>query len=321
MPKWSHSLDLTVRVCQRKAFLTARYASHSSTKGTPRHEAFLLKKAVDPNTWRGLLVHTVIQEKIIPKLQQSLWPDFNEAREFAAALLDRQLAFSHAGQYRATSKTKAGNDFCILRADLRGTGLTATEIAQVKTEVLHALDTLETQHHDLLERIRRAGLVVSEKEIRFPLDEQILLIAKPDLFFSEHDDRLVIVDWKAVESTHQNARSQLHLYAFAILQSGRWPQFHVVDTELLEVNLLSGTVTSFPLTAEDLDLTDERVFTGTELLRPLFARPTDDCLATDFAPAESPNACAFCSVLEICHEQTLSNRHRPQPVLFECFSA
>jgi PD-(D/E)XK nuclease superfamily protein len=310
MQKWNYSLDLIARVCQRKAFLTARYACHSSAKGTPRHEAFLLKKAVDPENWRGLLVHTVIHEKIAPALKQSRWPNFNEARDFASSLLDRQLAFSKAGLYRSTPKTKAENDYCILYADLRGEGLTAPEIARVKAEVLHSLNTLETCHQELLKRAVRAKWVLSEEEIRFRLDNKILVEAKPDLLFCEQGDGLVIIDWKAVESPNRNARSQLHNYAFAVLQCSRWPRLRVNNLELIEANLLSGDSSHFPVTEEDLDLIDDRIFTGAELLSSIFERPADDCRREDFAPTDSPNACTFCNVLEVCNGQALSQNNR-----------
>jgi len=305
MQKWNYSLDMTARICERKAFLMARYACHSSAKGTPRYEAFLLRKAVDPENWRGLLVHAVIHEKIAPALRQSRWPNFNEALDFASALLDRQLAFSKAGLYRSIPKTKAGNDYCILYADLRGEGLTVSEISQVRTEVLQSLNILETRHQELLKRAMRAKWVLSEEEIRFRLDDKIMVEAKPDFLFFERDGHLVITDWKAVESPNRNARNQLHLYAFAVLQCGRWPRLRVNDLELIEANLLIGDATRFPITEDDLDLTDDRIFAGTELLRPIFERGADDCRPEDFAPADSPNACAVCSVVEVCNGKAL----------------
>ncbi len=229
-------------------------------------------------------------------------PDVDKARQWALELIDKQAIFSKAELYRELPKLKAKDAYCILRADLLEEGLSATNLKNVKREVVDSLTVLETEYADLLERVRTAVQVESEREIRnFKLDATISVKAILDLIFVEVDSRHVIVDWKVGDEINGNARAQLYVYAFALIKCGEWGNVKCSDIELIEANLVTGERSSYAFREDDLEAVDERIFTGARLLEPIFARPVKDCSPDNFAPANSPNACKWCSVYEACN--------------------
>lgn len=319
MAKWNHSLDVSVRTCGRRVFLRSRYASHQSAKGSARHEAYLLKQALDLLAWRGRLVHLAIKNWVFPEIKKRQWPNFDMVRKLAVDLVYSQAAFSSAGLYRTSTKSAAADSFCVLRADLLGDGLTSAQLEAMCDDVIASLTILEERHAGLLNRARFAKWVDSEKEIRFHLDKEIMVEAIPDLIFCERNNRAVIVDWKVREASTGTARDQLHTYAFAALQSGYFKEFQVDNIELIEANLITGDAISYNVTEGDLDSVDDRIFMGVELLRPIFERPVKDCRPEDFAPANSPGACENCSVLEVCNG-SFPKKSSVQPLPLELFS-
>ncbi|HYV06533.1 MAG TPA: hypothetical protein VFB82_18200 [Blastocatellia bacterium] len=195
--------------------------------------------------------------------------------------------FSRQEQYRNSSKSGANGDYCILRADLLGGGLTDEQIEVVSAEVERALTVLEQHHTKLLQRAQRARWLHSEKEIRFPLDEKIRIEAIPDLVFCEATNRAVIVDWKVWDGTKGTARDQLHAYAFAVVRSSWWKELRVNNLELVEANLISGEATPYAVTEDDLDSVDDRIFVGVERLRPIFERAVAACAQEEFGVLSS----------------------------------
>jgi hypothetical protein len=316
--KWSHNLDVDVRTCARRVFLKSRFAMHSCAKGSPRHEGFLLKQALDIPNWRGRLVHKVIHDWVVPVLKRGKWPDFKVVRAEARALVDRQSVFSSAQKYRSLSISGSNGDYCVLRTDLLSDGLSEQQIEGVAAEVELALKVLEQYHVKLLERAQHARWVDSEKEIRFQLDEEIRIEAIPDLLFCETTNRGVIVDWKVWDGTKGTARDQLHAYAFAVLRSNWWKELRVDNLELVEANLITGDAVYYDVTENDLDAVDDRIFVGVERLRPIFERSVAECAQEDFAPADSPGACLYCPVKEICNGSYASTATTQlvQPKLF-----
>ena len=320
MQKWSHSLDVTARTCERRVFYMARYASPTATKGSPRYEAFLLNQALDPDAWRGRLVHAIISQLVVPALARGERFTSDKVETRVSAIIDRQVGFSRSGRYRQVSKNAAKDDYCVLRSDLMGEGSTKQEVDQVHTEVFAALKVLENEHSELLMRIRRARWRLAEEEIRFRLDDQILVEAIPDLIFAEPGGRIVIVDWKVWQGDRSNARDQLHAYAFTVVNCGRWPAILPDRLELIEANLLTGEAITYAITDDELDLVDERIFLGSERLRPIFARMATQCSPDEFAPATSPAACLTCPMKEICNAR-ISAKPAQEQILFKLFPA
>lgn len=315
---WNHHLDNTIRACQRKGFYTELFASHQSKDGTIRREVFLLKNAIDVPLWRGNIVHLVLEEVVIPTLKKGQAPDFEEAKTFALELIEKQRRFSRNENYRNFSKSSKKYEFCVLKSDYLGEGLSLAELDLVKQEVLTALNNLENKYSDLLERIRKAKKVEVEKELHPKIDGNIQIDTKIDCLFIEYDDKVVIVDWKVSEGYSGNAREQLHTYAYAAIKSNYWGHFFAEDIELIEANLLTGERTTYPLSEEDLDDVDDRIFNGSQLLKQLYERPVGKYKAEDFAPANSTGTCEWCAVKEICNGNlfTKISKSSKQPGLF-----
>jgi hypothetical protein len=278
----------------------------------------LLKKALDVANWRGKVVHKAIHDWVVPALQQRKWPDFHFVRTQAQDLVRRQAMFSRGKKYRDPTRLASDSDHCVLRADLLGGGLSDVEIAQVASEVASAISVLEHSHADLLGRAQRARWLQSEKEIRFNLDNEIRVEATPDIVFCERNMRGVVVDWKVWAGTRGNARAQLHAYAFAVLRSDWWKELRVNNFELVEANLITGEATTYDITEDDLDSVDDRIFIGVARLLPIFKRPMERCEQEDFAPADSPGSCIYCSVKEVCNG-SLAASANSQPVPLKLF--
>jgi hypothetical protein len=324
MSKWSHSLDVMVRTCPRRAFYRSRFASATARKGSPRHRAFLHAQALELPAWRGRLVHAAIHEWVVPALKKRTWPDFEWIQEQAVALVSTQAEFSRTGKYLEVSKNLAKINYCVLRADLLGDGLTGEQLEETKQGVIAALEVLEDHHIDLLGRARHARWADSEKEIRFKLDEEIFVEAIPDLIFYDSNKRGVIVDWKLWDNTGGTAREQLFAYAFAACKCGWWPELQPQNMELIEANLISGEQTCYDITEDDFEDVDDRIFIGTDQLIPVFEKPANDSSPEEFAPAEGPGACQHCSVLEVCNGSYLPKQKADEPVKpisLELFSA
>lgn len=311
--KWTHSTDNNARACERKAFYTARFANPRARDGSLRREAFLLKQAIDVSLWRGNLVHKTIEKCILPSLTKGEEPDFASARDWMLDLIDTNLDFSRRGKYRSVSKTAAEDAYCVLKADLCGTGLTDEEIDEVKRTSTLALHNLENNFSDLLTRARFAKEVKSEKEIRFSLDDRILVEAILDLLIFEPPDRVVIVDWKAGFNVNANARDQLFVYAFAFLKCGWWAALRCENIELIEANLMTGDSYRYVFTEDDMGDVDDRIFTGSLLLEGVFEKRVKECTPEDFRPADSPSTCQWCVVKEICNGNL--SRKTVQPAL------
>lgn len=299
--KWNHSLDKNVRICQRKAFYTGRFACHQARNGSLRREAYLLKQAIDIPLWRGNIVHFTIQECILPFLKTGKEPDFSEARKWALDLIDKQVIFSKNERYRKTSKTQAKYEFCVLRSDLIGSGVSADEIAEVKDAVTTALKNLENNFFDLLLRAASSKKIEIEKELHFSIDGDIQVDVKIDFLFFERSGRVFVVDWKAAESLSGNAREQLHAYAYAIIKCGYWQNLKCEDVVLVEANLMSGERTVYPFAEDDLFDVDDRIFIGSQLLKPIFEKLIENFVPEDFESANSVGACQWCVVKEICN--------------------
>lgn len=299
--KWNHSADKNVRVCQRKAFYTIRFARHQAKNGSLQREVHLLKQAIDVPLWRGNIVHFTLQECILPALRTGNQPDFPAARNWALNLVDKQVSFSKNENYRKTSKTSAKYEYCVLKSDFNGNGVTADEINEVKEGVITALNNLENQFFDLLLRAANSKKIEIEKELHFPLDDDIQVDAKIDFMFFEQSGRVFVIDWKAAESFSGNAREQLHAYAYAVIKCGYWQNVSWDNIVLIEANLMSGERAIYPFTEDDFYDVDDRIFTGSQLLKPLFEMPVEKFLPEDFESANSVGACQFCAVKEICN--------------------
>jgi len=303
-----------VRTCPRRVFYRSRFASATAAKDSPRYKTFLLAQALDPPAWRGHLVHSAINEWVIPALKKRMWPDFEWVQEQAVALVSRQAEFSRTQKYLQVSKNSAKLDYCVLRADLLGEGLSSEHLEETKQGVIAALEVLEDRHIDLLGRVRHARWAESEKEIRFYLDEEIFVEAIPDLIFYDSNKQGVIVDWKLWDNTGGTAREQLFAYAFAACRCGWWPALKPENMELIEANLISGEQARYEVTEEDFDDVDDRIFTGVDQLIPVYEKPAKDSAPDDFAPADGPGACQHCSVLEVCNGSFLPRRKANESV-------
>ena len=268
--KWTQSLDNAVRACRRKPFLMERYANPLSKDGTARREAFLHKQAIDVALWRGNLVHKTIEKCLLPALRKGEELNFEFAHNWLLRLVDRQAEFSRTAKYRQFSKEKAGDVYCVLRGDLIGNPITADDLETVRQTSLAALHNLETRFEDLLERVRYAKTLEIEKEIRFSLDDRIRIEAIVDLILVESDGRIVIVDWKAGLNVSANAREQLFVYAYAVINSGYWGTPECQNIELIEASLMTGNKYVYPLTKDDLFDADDRIFSGAQLLEAIF---------------------------------------------------
>jgi len=266
------------------------------------------------------LVHAAIDTWIIPPLKKRIWPDFEKVKEQAVTLAVKQAEFSRLARYELESASAVGLEYCVLRDDLLGTGLSNEQLEETKEAVIAALNILEEEHLDLLARVRNARRAYSEKELRFRLDEDIFIEAILDLMLCEPNGRCLIVDWKLWERTDGTAREQLQAYAFAVAASGWWPELKSDRFELVEANLVTGERITYSAGEEVFADVDDRIFSGVDKLIKVFEKPALDCSPMDFETADGPGACQHCSVLEVCNGSVIPKQSASNVLPLELFS-
>ena len=320
MRKWNHSLDLMVRTCERRAFLRSHFGCSTAKKDSPRFKAFLVGQAVDLPAWHGRLVHAAIHEWIVPPLRKGIWPDFQQVQTQTMELAAKQAEFSRLARYELESANSTGLEYCVLRADLLGNGLSNEHFKETERAISAALNVLEEEHLDLLARVRHARKAYSEKALRFKLDDDIFIEAIIDLMLCEPNGRCLIVDWKLWENTDGTARDQLHAYAYAVSACGWWPELKVDRFELVEANLINGDRITYSASDEVLAEVDDRIFNGVDKLTRVFERPANERSPMDFSITYSPGACQHCSVLEVCNGSVTSAQLESNVLPLELFS-
>lgn len=164
---WSFSKSRIFRKCQRQWFYKACFASPRS-KDPARREAYLLSKLQSVSAWRGQIVDTVVEQVLVPALNQGRRPMLNQVLACARAVFDKQLAFGRQHRVREPGfkVTGAGDSFAAFYAVEYGGGISDAEAAAAWTDVEKALRNLFALA-ELKELLRAAKYCVAQRSLIF----------------------------------------------------------------------------------------------------------------------------------------------------------
>ena len=297
----SFSSDATVRVCERRWFLASVVAHPTANKDPLRRNARLLRQLVYPEAWAGRIVHSTLEEVVIPAACESgRLPNSDLILAHALALMRRQEEFSRKKLYRNISKSKAGKDFCALYADEYDEGLTKVQRDQVEFRITTALGNVP-RVEKLWYELGRAQQPFIEHSFRIRLYDAIIE-AKPDLVMVS-SGRIKIVDWKCWTSLTADPCDQLRFYAYVLMKYWSNQKLQPMDLDLVAVNLLNGSLAPVTCTEEHCDEADDRILEFVERADNILqGRSWQNISLRTLGIPRSPYTCENCKFRRICRD-------------------
>jgi CRISPR/Cas system-associated exonuclease Cas4 (RecB family) len=301
---WSFSSERTFRRCQR-AFFFKDIAAHYSGQDPLRREAFILKQLKSLDLWRGTIVHTAIQNHVVPCLQNRRPIDWGQIIEQAKALARKQYSFSKHRRFReeGLSKSSVGDIYCALSFHDQPDGTTDDQVRAAIAGVETAVRNL-SQMDDLLKEIQGRQKYFCELSVPVKYHD-VNIRGQIDLMYFRGYNQPTVIDWKCYDSTSgSDANLQTALYAWLLCKHPKWTVTDPSSIELIEVRLGRdpGVVKHTFDTARFEELED-RIFQSVEEIRALCndGSYAEENLA-DYAFAANPNSCAYCPFRKLCQE-------------------
>ena len=314
--KWSNSAEWSISKCQRQFWYRKVFASPQAKWGGARREANILGTVLGLPAWRGILVHNVISEWVLPRWYQNGLPSPDQTVAHALERASRQLAFSSNRRYREVgmTKTKAAGDYLALWEDEFPPD-DPREFADAKAKVLHDIETSLRAFYEVefvQQRLCYPGWTnwevgLSVREVGVPV------MARID-FLAVGADDVAVVDWKVGESHVYDYAPQLALYAALLERTDRFapagsysatgrfpPEVRELPKRLVEVNLLLGETHEHDWNEDRAIEAEDRLFRSARRLASLSdLSPSTD--PADLAPAESPRTCRWCPFRSPCRD-------------------
>lgn len=302
MIKWSYSTAQTLRRCQRQLYYTQVLASHNAHDPL-RRRTYVLKQLQHLRAWQGSLVHGVLATDFLGGLRARQRPNPTRLAAAAIAKAGRQFTFSAARRYLTPgqSKAAAGDDYAALFEHEFGPEPTADDLLRVQANIALAFNNLAGMR-ELLAELYSGWNQRSEWPLRFS-HHDAAINANIDLISLRRQGQPTIVDWKVSESVTADHARQLHVYGWALIRSGGWPEQRAAEINLYEVNLLKNLVHRHPFDGEMLAVTESFVNeTAAALSATVPAKPPAD-LQARLPIAEQPATCRGCPFQRICPAQ------------------
>lgn len=312
--QWSNSADWVLRRCRRRFWFQYIYASPRAKWGSPRREAYILSNARTLEAWRGNLVHTVIQDYVVPHLQQGEIPFEADLQAFALDRARRQLKFSSIKKYGETgmTKTKGGDSYAAIWEDefeSTASRLTKTEaLAEIRLALVNLWKLTE-----LLDELCESSWSVPEallclREFEIPIQGRIDLMAA----CAGPSPELKLIDWKLDREQRHDYAPQLWLYAYLLDRTDRYqdgsyryqniPEWvKALPKSLLEVNLLHGSIDESEWGDRKVRGVEDRIFRGIRTIQALVdGRKPEQIHGGELHVTDNPNNCNYCPFRQPC---------------------
>ena len=255
---WSVSTAKMFERCQRQWFYKTKLAN-ARAKDAARQQAYRLSKLQSISGWRGNVVDQVLSKEVILALERgwSISPD--RVIQAALARFDRQLAIARAHRIMdpAIKPSDYGDDLAAFHCLEYDGGVDKDEIARAHDEVVTAIKTFFGME-DLIARLRTANRLIAQRALTF-VHSDTTVRAVPDVIAFFASAPPTIIDWKVHSFGWRDAWLQLAVYAAALTRCNPHKDFPVAtdgymetDIELLEVQLLTGTIRVHDLEGRDI---------------------------------------------------------------------
>jgi hypothetical protein len=309
--RWSFYKAKTFNRCQRKWYYSEIEANHSK-KNADRREIYLLKQLQSVAAWRGSIVDTVIDQKIIPGIIYDNLPTDQELIDYAFDLVDTQLEFAREERHKdpEMTKTSAGEKYCALYDIEYNDGVKQDELDDAKADIESAIWNL--LNSDLLQELRaEKPHMITQRPLTCDfMDSSIACV--PDLLVFYENKPPKIVDWKVHRHGNTIFKQQLALYALVLTKidphqdfpdyANNWLQ-DPTEFSLLEYQLLLNTCREYSITSDDVVEMENYIYSSINQMQKLVRdRDHSEIDIDEFQTAISPGICDGCEFKEPCWE-------------------
>lgn len=306
---WSFSGSRTFRKCQRQWFFKTHVAN-ALAKDELRHEAYLLSKLQSVSAWRGSIVDQVLSTHVVTSLRRNQSIGASTLHRHARQLFEEQLDFARQRRIREPGMTQkaAGTAYVALQDFEDGLTISDEELDQAWSDIQSALTSFLNMH-DLIQMLRRADYLVSQRALSFSYNSTSLRMV-PDLIAFFPTEPPTIIDWKVHAYGMQNYRLQLASYAIALTQCKphvdfpeTLSQYSPQDVRLLEVQLLTQVQRQYSLTDADVEATYSFIArSAREMSLAVDGNKVKTLTPLDFPVTLDPEECQRCPFRSLCWE-------------------
>jgi hypothetical protein len=308
---WSVSTGNMFERCQRQWFFKTQVAS-ATARDEMRQRAYRLSKLQSVSGWRGSVVDQVLSRTVMPAFERG-WP-MTADRALVAAMerFDRQLTIGRAHRLHdpGFKPSALGDDFVAFHHLEYGGDPGPEEIDQAREEVHQAIENFFLMD-ELIARLRRAERLIAQRSLSFAHADTSVR-AVPDVIAFNRNAAPTIIDWKVHVFGWRDAWLQLAVYAAALARCNPHKDFppaagqlRETDIELLEVQLLKGTIRPHRLTEEQFRRVDAYIAQSTESMLLAMAEMNGSAAslpATDFPTTRYASVCERCAYRSLCWE-------------------
>ena len=308
---WSYSTSQMFQRCQRQWYFKTCIAHHSA-RDPIRKEAYLLSKLQSIPAWRGSIVDEVISRRVVPAINQGWLISKAKIFDYARNLFDGQLEFAQQHRLREDGirPSQIGDHFAAFYDVEYGT-LQEEDIAQAWTDIELALTNL-FQMSELIGILKSAHHLAAQRAIAYPFFNMTVR-AVPDLIVFYEDKAPLIIDWKVSTAGRRDYRTQLAIYASALLRCKPHKDFPTTllrydasAVRLLEVQLLLGQCREYELSSTDVENTESFIAKSMEQMSLAKGSDKNRILRPfDFEVTDYPEYCLKCPFRKICWEDSL----------------
>lgn len=308
---WSVSNAKTFERCQRQWFFKTQVAN-AIAKDETRQRAYRLSKLQTISSWRGNVVDQVLSQEVMPAFERDWRITPEKAIASAMARFDRQLEVGRAHRLHepGLKLSALGDDFVAFQCLEYGACLSEQEIERARDEVRRAIGNFFSME-ELISRLRAADRLVTQRALSFAHADACVR-AVPDVIVFKADAAPAIIDWKVHVFGWRDAWLQLAVYAAALARCNPHSDFPIAaghfgetDIELLEVQLLTGTVRPHRLAEEHIARADAYIAWTAEAMLLAIDEMNSNAATlrpTDFPATRYASACARCAYRSLCWE-------------------
>ncbi|MYK19690.1 PD-(D/E)XK nuclease family protein, partial [Candidatus Poribacteria bacterium] len=297
--------------CQRQWFYKTKIAN-ARAKDENRQHAYRLSKLQSISSWRGNVVDQVLSKEVIPAIERGWTVTLDRTIQLALTRFDRQLAIAREHRILDSNINPRdyGEDLAAFHCLEYENVLDELEINQARKEVVKAVKTF-FEMEELITRLQTANRLITQRALTFSHTD-VTVRAVPDViaFFGEHPP--AIIDWKVHAFGWRDAWLQLAVYAAALTKCKPHKDFPFsiahyskTDIELLEVQLLTGTVRTHELEEKhfaNVDTYISRSAEGMELAIGQVNGKAWGLEPTLFPVTYYPAVCERCQFRSLCWE-------------------
>lgn len=209
--------------------------------------------------------------------------------------------------------SKYGADFAALYPVAYGETLDEAELQNAWAEVELSLHNLFKGMDELRALLKAADSLIPQRALCFQHSD-VTVRAVPDLIAFSGDNRTSIVDWKVHHFGVHEAWLQLGTYALALCRCAPHKDFPTafrgvdpLTIDLFEVQLITGHVRSFRLTADELDRIEAYIAASSTEMQLAVSTDDQELQPIDFPVAASPDSCQRCPYRLLCWEAGREN--------------